>query len=410
MSTDFPKFVFFTCHPGTEGALKHELARTDPEWRPSYSRRGFVTFKLPDSARLDAHALASRSWVFARTQSISLGRIAAANLAAAAAQAWALDRVQELAAGKLLSAIHVWERQPPTYEAITELPNPSPLAREIEAAIRAAAPESLARFAQASPAVPRPTPRNRRILDVVLVEPHEWWIGTHIAMTLPQRWPGGLIPIAIPARAVSRAYVKMEDALIWSGLPVKAGDECIEIGCSPGGASQALLDRGLFVTGIDPAEVDPAVLAHPRFRHLRKRSKEVRRSEFMGVRWLTADVNLAPTYTLDTVEAVIRHPGVRIRGMVLTLKMANWSMAERLPEFGKRVRSWGYREVRMRQLPTGGQEVCLVALKRKELRRIGRKRQSRRTKMDQSGVAISQNGTRTERPDSPHAMLPGPHF
>ena len=59
--------------------------------------------------------------------------------------------------------------------------------------------------------------------------------------------------------------------------------------------------------------------------------------------------------------------------MVLTLKFSEWSVAERLPEFVARVRGWGYRDVRMRQLVTGGQEICLVALRRKALRRLGGK-------------------------------------
>ena len=103
------------------------------------------------------------------------------------------------------------------------------------------------------------------ILDVVVLEPGQWWIGYHRAVSWPARWPGGAIPVVLPAHAVSRAYAKMEEAIQWSGLPLAAGDECVEIGCAPGGASQALLDRGLFVTGIDPADVDPVVLAHPRF-------------------------------------------------------------------------------------------------------------------------------------------------
>ena len=47
--------------------------------------------------------------------------------------------------------------------------------------------------------------------------------------------------------------------MAWSDLPLEPDDECVEIGCAPGGASQALLERGLFVTGIDPADVDPVV-------------------------------------------------------------------------------------------------------------------------------------------------------
>ena len=186
----------------------------------------------------------------------------------------------------------------------------------------------------------------------------------------------------------------------WSSLPLAAGDECVEIGCAPGGASQALLDRGLFVTGIDPADVDPAVLEHPRFRHLKKRGSDVRRKEFEGVRWLAADMNISPKATLDEIEAIVKHPGITIRGLILTLKFSDWKLAARLPELVTRVHGWGYREVRTRQLASGGQEVCLVALRRKALRRLGgklsRKRKSR--------------AREKSRRDAPHPTLPGPHF
>jgi 23S rRNA (cytidine2498-2'-O)-methyltransferase len=182
----------------------------------------------------------------------------------------------------------------------------------------------------------------------------------------------------MPEHAVSRAYVKMEEALQWSDLPLAADDECVEIGCAPGGASQALLDRGLFVTGIDPADVDPAVLAHPRFRHLKKRGKDVRLKEFEGVRWLVADMNIAPEATLDEVESIVTHPGLAFRGLLLTLKFSDWTASSRLPQLAARVARWGFRDVRTRQLVTGGQEVCLVALRRKALRRLGRKLRRRR--------------------------------
>jgi 23S rRNA (cytidine2498-2'-O)-methyltransferase len=182
----------------------------------------------------------------------------------------------------------------------------------------------------------------------------------------------------MPEHAVSRAYMKMEEALQWSDLPLAADDECVEIGCAPGGASQALLDRGLFVTGIDPADVDPAVVAHPRFRHLKQRGKDVRHKEFKGVRWLAADMNIAPDATLDEIESIVMHPGLAFRGLVLTLKFSDWTAASRLPQLAARVAGWGFRDVRTRQLVTGGQEVCLVALRRKALRRLGRKARRRR--------------------------------
>jgi 23S rRNA (cytidine2498-2'-O)-methyltransferase len=273
----------------------------------------------------------------------------------------------------------------------------SPLCREIEMAIRAAAPETAAKFRRLSVGRPQPSPRNALVLDVAVIEPGQWWLGYHRPVSWPARWAGGAIPVQLPAHAVSRAYAKMEEAIQWSALPLAAGDECVEIGCAPGGASQALLDRGLFVTGIDPADVDPAVVDHPRFRHLKKRCKDVRRQEFTGVRWLAADMNIAPEATLDDIETIVAHPGATIRGMIVTLKLSDWTAAERLPQLANRVRAWGFRDVRLRQLVTGGQEVCLVALRRKALRRIGKNR-GRKPKRD------------VLRRDKPHTKPSGPHF
>ena len=91
---------------------------------------------------------------------------------------------------------------------------------------------------------------------------------------------------------------------------------------------------------------------------------QVRRHEFRKFRWLTADMNVAPNYTLDVVEGIVTHDQVRIRGMILTLKLFEWELADQLPEYLDRVRSWGYELVRVRQLQHNHQEVCLAALRR----------------------------------------------
>ena len=187
---------------------------------------------------------------------------------------------------------------------------------------------------------------------------------------MPSRWPGGVCEIEVPEHAVSRAYLKMQEALLWSRLPVASGDLAVEIGSSPGGSCQALLDRGLLVAGIDPAEMDEAVLAHPHFTHLRKRASEVKRREFRGVKWLMADSNVAPTHTLDSVEAIVTHADVHVRGMLLTLKLLNWELAAEIPAYVARVRSWGFEHVRARQLAFNRQEVCLLAMKSRSMRRV----------------------------------------
>jgi len=125
-----------------------------------------------------------------------------------------------------------------------------------------------------------------------------------------------------------------------------------------------LLNHGLKVIGIDPANMDPVVLANPNFTHWKKRGADVRRREFRGVKVLIADINVAPNYTLDTVEHIVTHPEVSIRGLLLTLKLLEWKLAEQLPEYLDRIRGWGFTHVKARQLHHNRQEVC-VSAKRK---------------------------------------------
>ena len=134
----------------------------------------------------------------------------------------------------------------------------------------------------------------------------------------------------------------------------------------------------------------------------------MQRKEFVGVRWLVADMNIAPEATLDTVESIVTHPGLTIRGMVLTLKLSDWSEASGLPELAARVRGWGFRDVRTRQLASGGQEVCLVALRRKALRRLGKPKLNRKRVSGRRRQPTVQQ--RRQRRDEPHKSPAGPHF
>ena len=74
--------------------------------------------------------------------------------------------------------------------------------------------------------------------------PGQWWVGYHRAKSLVSRWPGGLMPLVLPAQAISRAWLKMEEALRWAELPIPQGAHWAEIGSAPGGSSQALVQRG----------------------------------------------------------------------------------------------------------------------------------------------------------------------
>ncbi len=352
-----PAFLFVTCQVGAERALKSEIARLRPGFHFAYSRPGFVTFKLPaehglgDDFELNA--------VFARAHAFSLGEVSAADVAERAAAVW------RLGGNRPLEALHVWQRDTAAVGYRGFEPHVSDAAREAEAAIRAARPAGTGRAVELA----RTAAPGQLVLDCVLVEPAQWWVGYHRARRGPSCRPGGLSEIALPPDAVSRAYLKMEEALRWSELPVQPGQQFVEIGCAPGGASQALLAHGLRVVGVDPAQVDPRVLANPNFTHIRKRGADVRRREFRHAAWLAADMNVAPSYTLDTVETIVTHPMVNVRGLLLTLKLPDWKLADELPAYLARIRGWGYGNVVARQLAHNRQEVCIAALRKRTTKR-----------------------------------------
>ncbi len=343
------RFVFAVTQAGAERPLKNEIAREHPELRFAFSRPGFVTFRMPEAVQgeLQLHSVFARAWGY------SLGKITGADDAALARDAARL--VSSQLEGKALPHVHVWQRASP-------LPGDDdfdPSAGELAGAIGALLVEALAKPTERLAVNDEAAP-DELVLDCVLVERHEWWLGWHRAATPETRWPGGVPPLAIPVPLISRAYLKIVEALRWSGLPFAAGDRCVEIGSSPGGSCIALLERGLLVTGIDPAEMDPAVLAHPRFTHIRARAKDVKRSVFRECRWLVMDANVAPNYTLDTLDGVLTHGGARPEGLVLTLKLTTPAVAEKLPAIADRLHRYGYRRVRMRQLAFNRQEVCAV--------------------------------------------------
>ncbi len=364
-----PTFLFATCQVGAEATLKTEIRRLWPEFRAAYGRPGFLTFKLPEGSENEADfELGS---LFARSHGICLGKTSGQDAEAMAQEVWRL-------AGDLpVQRLHAWQRDLVAPGNRRFHPGPTELSLLVSKTIWQARPaktESASREEspgdEHSATTGAVAQRGQHVLDVVMVEPGEWWVGHHRASSLESRWPGGVRPLELPEHAVSRAYLKMNEALWWSRFPIQPGTACAELGCSPGGSSQALLDCGATVMGIDPAEVDPLLLEHPNFTFVRKRGKEVRRREFASCKFLIADMNVTPGYTLDAVEGIVTHASVNLQGLLLTLKLTDWRMAEQLPACAERVRSWGFREVRVRQLCHNRQEVCLAALKHRSLRRL----------------------------------------
>ncbi len=374
------QFAFASCQPGAEKLLKLEVESRLPAWRFSFSRPGFVTFKLPketEVTRFEPPRL-----TFARTVGVSFDRKRVeteSDLSAMVEWMASQPAVAEYAATKR-PIWHVWQRDNSLPGDDGFEPGENDKTRSLSEAISKhfTASESL----KDEPADDhgsdgeKPAKSLPVVFDAILVEPNECWLGAHAVRSRTDRWPGGVPKLTMPGHAVSRAYLKMQEGLRWSALPATKGDEWIELGCAPGGASQALLDAGMRVVGIDPAEVDPVLLGESRFRHLRMRTAETPRAELTNAKWLTADMNAAPSYTLEGVESIVNHQSIQLRGLLLTLKLLSPQLADpaKVKEVIDQIRSWGYGDVRVRQLAHNRREYCVAALRSRGQRRMTRRR------------------------------------
>ena len=327
-------FFLVACQGGAEEEVCRRQREVLPGWTRAAWRRGLVTFRLPAGpAPADDFV---PDLVFARAAVRSLGQVkgatvpelVAAAVAAGGASAW--------------RNVHVWPRDPRADVAVP--------------AIR----QSLLAACGLPADTPVTATPGELILDCVIDEADRWWVGTHRAVAPPTRWPGGTYPGTLPADKVSRAWLKLDEAIATFAVPLAEGERACELGAAPGGSCQRLLEAGLDVVGIDPAVVDDRVAGHPRFTHWRKRSRDVKLREFRGFDWIVSDMNIDPASTMEALGRVVTAPGVRPRGIVATLKLPTWARAESLPGWLATFRQWGYAP-QVRQLSTGGREVCVFA-------------------------------------------------
>lgn len=363
-------FLYCACQAGAEAALKLAVREEHPLLRPAFGRPGLVTFKAPSPVPAAALRVASP---LARVWGLSLGPARGVDeLLAALEGAAAAEAMQSLLAreGEPLR-LHVWERdrwqpghEPPGFAY-------GPAAAAVRAAIEAAWSPDVAggRAPSRALAASEAAEVGDLVLDVVLGEEGEpWLVGLRRRRADEVAYPGGRIPVPRPAWVPSRAYFKLEEALAWSRAPVRAGDVAVELGSAPGGASWALLQRGLEVHGIDNAEMDPRVLEHRgpgnnRFVHHHCLMGQVQRSDLpRTLHWVLCDVNLAPQVAFQTIRRMVARPRRSLCGVLLTLKLDTWKAMRHLPRWRTQIEAMGMVEHGITQLPSNRLELFAYGL------------------------------------------------
>jgi 23S rRNA C2498 (ribose-2'-O)-methylase RlmM len=229
MNHSFKSQYFFTyCNVDAEHYLKDEVSQFHPQFKPSFMKKGFVSFKSETAFTVEG-----------------LPALTFARLGALFVVKGALDEV--------LRAI---ENQ----DEIKEI--------HYRSFVEGSEYKTLEdRFMGTDFRLNQRLKRSDLFFVVVQLSARDFWLGLSQVRLGDWKIPDADPHFVLPEQAPSRAYLKILEAIEWSGAEVRAGDLAIEIGSSPGGACLALLEKGLEVVGVDRAQMDPQVKAHPRFRH-----------------------------------------------------------------------------------------------------------------------------------------------
>jgi 23S rRNA (cytidine2498-2'-O)-methyltransferase len=331
-------FLFACCREGSEASLKADVLRRHATLlTPAFMRPQLITWK--SRAPVDeAFDLASP---FARVSGLSLGPCKT--------EAEVVTKVAERSLARL--SLHVFPRVVPEDAEIDWKPLD---------AIRDRVSTALENAGVKLDDTAGP------ILSLIIDDKPDaaWFAGLRKRRAGDPLPSGGLPRLSLPSHAPSRAWLKLEQALAWRGwdqLDLR-GQTALDLGCAPGGASLALLDRGVRVTGVDTGEMDESVLRHDSggFRHLRVPLARLDTTKLAAsYDLLLCDINLAPPEVLPHIAALCE--ACRVPRLILTLKLNLPTFEPRVDEFTDYIRRFAPGPVHVTQLAANRREVCVMA-------------------------------------------------
>ncbi|HVY61134.1 MAG TPA: SAM-dependent methyltransferase [Planctomycetota bacterium] len=346
----------FACLEGMEPLVLEELGTLLPAATVAAVRPGLVVLRDP---ALDPRiALAPPAHpAFARAEFTVWGEVAVGS-PMAVADALAPGILEALEQGGEPPALHVWA------QALDD--------RDARAEEAKAAEKALRRLLGGRVAQRIAAAEGAEVVDVVRVdagsrgtgrEGAAYVVGAHRRTALMSAYPGGQRRLKAREEAPSRAHLKLEEGLEWSGLPIQPGDVAADVGCAPGGWSFVLLERGLVVHGVDPTPAAPGVLAHERFVEHRGPVRAFRPEDVPRLRWLFCDMNGPPLAALGQLQRII--PRCRdLAGVFHTVKLSDDPPLSTLAQVRSALRDAGFDDVRVQHLYHNRDELTVVARRR----------------------------------------------
>ncbi len=143
----------------------------------------------------------------------------------------------------------------------------------------------------------------------IYASPDKLYIGFGSPRDMLSDWAGGAVRFQREEGQISRAKFKLLEAEKAFGLQYAKHQKALDIGAAPGGWTSLLLERGLRVTAIDPADLHPSLSAYPTLTYLKRNASEVKLAEG-SFDLLVCDMSWSPMMmcrlVLDLEQALVK--------------------------------------------------------------------------------------------------------
>ena len=118
------------------------------------------------------------------------------------------------------------------------------------------------------------------------------------------RWLGGECRYNVKD-LISRAELKLIEAIEVFNIDIKKYKTAIDLGCAPGGWSKVLLDNNIKVIGIDPANIDSRVLNNKNFTHFKDKVENFKNKEAFDL--IVNDMKMDFKKSIDITKKLLKN-------------------------------------------------------------------------------------------------------
>lgn len=160
------------------------------------------------------------------------------------------------------------------------------------------------------------------LVQIGLVEAEHGFISALLPNDRPKwrrivsRFVGGRVDIAEDKQAPSRAFLKLREALARMGDQIRPGENCVDLGSSPGGWAYVAVKAGANVIAVDRSELSPELMRDSRVQFVRGDAFKFRPE--IACDWLLSDLIAFPERIIELLDRWLceRH----CRKFVVTVK------------------------------------------------------------------------------------------